>query len=440
MKRLLRTRLRWRPQENPHDSDLVITEGLVLAVRIAFTIINANRREGTSRAVLEVAERLALDHHVDLFARTVEDADLDKLNWVRVGGLSRPEVGDFASFKWIVDRKISKMSYDIIHSPGPNTAWADVYAIQTVHPVKMAQIESMRSESSVGWPRRICWKAYDQQVVAAERQSYTRIGPRGPRAFLPVSSGTKRELLQEYPDVQVNDVDSSEDNVPVIPNGADLNRFHPRNRQLHRADVRKEHGLDERDFVLLFSGGDWRRKGLDLAIEALARIQDARVKILVVGHDRAGADVKGLVTKLGLSSRVRFAGFRHDVHRYYATGDLFLFPTAYEAFSLATIEAAAAGLPVLMPDVSGAKELIGSGQAGTLIERNPDHIASIIDLYRSNPARVAAAGKAGRTLVEKQFSWDSITDRTLNIYKQVIQRREAMNPGIPESPKAQSAS
>ncbi len=55
-------------------------------MRIAYIVINANRSEGTSRAVLEVAERIARDHEVDLWARTVKDADLSRIRWQKVLG------------------------------------------------------------------------------------------------------------------------------------------------------------------------------------------------------------------------------------------------------------------------------------------------------------------------------------------------------------------
>jgi glycosyltransferase involved in cell wall biosynthesis len=203
-----------------------------------------------------------------------------------------------------------------------------------------------------------------------------------------------------------------------------LDRFSPLNRQLHRDDVRRQHGMNVNDFVLVFSGGDWRRKGLDLALQSLARLPDPRIQLIVVGHDRAGADVRQMSHDLGLRDRVVFAGFCDDVHRYYAAGDLFLFPTLYEAFSLATIEAAASGLPVLMPDVSGAAELIGCGTTGSMIRRDPSHIAETVKTYFVSPDKVSAAGAAARQLVEQRFNWDVITDATVDVYRSLIEQRK----------------
>ncbi|EMI19806.1 Glycosyl transferase, group 1 [Rhodopirellula maiorica SM1] len=414
-------------------------------------IINANRHEGTSRAVLEVAERLVLrGHHVSLFARTVEAIEGTGIDWIEVTGPKRPEIADFASFKLNVDGRLrGTRKFDIVHSAGPNTSRADVYTIQTVHPFKVLQTAESRAAATAGRLRRLSWWAYDRHVIRCEQQAYHACGPTGPRAFLPVSEGTKQELLETYPEVQQAGCRSAElpaaavhgnaanhslhnvglqgesdlGNVTVVPNGADLDRFTPANRDSHRGDVRREHGIDDNDFVMVFSGGDWRRKGLDLALQAMAKLANPRIKLLVVGHDRAGGDVRQMSDRLGLQSRVTFAGFRSDVHRYYAAGDLFLFPTSYEAFSLATIEAAASGLPVLMPDVSGAHELVGSGETGTMIGRTPDSIAETIQHYFDSPEQVRRHGKAARRLVEEQFSWDAITDKTLDVYRRLIEQR-----------------
>ena len=392
-------------------------------MKIAFVVINANRYEGTSRAVLEVAERLASSHHVDLWARTVDREAKSKLNWIRIKGLGRPELVDFASFQWQVDAQIGRCQYDIVHSAGPNTKKANVYTIQTVHPVKLKLMEQSRATQRVSFLRRLAWLAYDRCVIRSEVRAYRSVGANGVRAFLPVSNGTKRELLEHYPNVSI---DEEASNVCVIPNGADLSRFSPANRQIYRSVIRSQCGLAESDFVLLFSGGDWHRKGLDIAIRALSKIDQPRIKLLVVGNDRNGGSIRELTKELGLEHRVFHAGFQKSVHEYYAAADLFIFPTMYEAFSVATIEAACSGLPVLMTDVSGSSELIGSGKTGSLIQRDPTVIATTVMSYFDSPSLLRSAGEAARQLVEQQFNWDSIAAKTLAVYERLLDIRRTV--------------
>jgi glycosyltransferase involved in cell wall biosynthesis len=416
-------------------------------MRIAYVIINANRHEGTSRAVLEVAERLAGDHQVDLWARTFEaergqhfDPELVvnsavvpfELNWRMVPGPGRPEIADFATFKAIVNQRLKSIQYDIIHSAGPNTSVADIYTIQTVHPVKVLRVAEGRRSSNAGSLRRLSWHLYDAAVVRAEREAYKAAGPRGPKAFLPVSVGTRDELLASYPGLHdplkgasTEDLSEAFDPIRVIPNGADLELFHPRHRNRFRSEVRQTHGVGTDDFVVLFSGGDWRRKGLDLLLHAIALLRGQKIRLLVVGDDRNGGEIRELVNKLGLVSSVTFAGFRKDIHRYYAAGDLFVFPTSYEAFSLATIEAAASGLPVVMTPASGAIDLLGSGDCGAIVSRDPRAIAEQIRVYRRDPDLLAKHGANARLKAERDYSWDVIAKQTLDVYERLIEYRKS---------------
>jgi glycosyltransferase involved in cell wall biosynthesis len=388
-------------------------------LKIAYVIINANRHEGTARAVWEVAERIAHDHEVHLWARTAEMRDRSKVIWNRIPGPSRPEVADFVSFRYLVDRQLLQHGYDVIHSAGPNTNVANVYTIQTVHPCKMAKLNPMRAIATASWLRRFCWDRYDKSVTLAEASAYTHHGPLGPRFFLPVSAGTRAELIDHYPAVKT---DLSGSNVVVVPNGVDLETFSPNQRCLHRDAVRNKLNLLKDDFVLVFSGGDWRRKGLDLLFDAICLINNPRVKLLVVGHDKSDCDLRHRPVQLGIESRVRFAGFCRDVEKYYAAGDLFVFPTSYEAFSLASIEAAASGMPVLISDVSGAYELVGDQESGSIIPRHPVDIARFVYEYFESPERLRVASIAARCRAEKEFSWDKVTQKTLEIYTKI--RRE----------------
>jgi glycosyltransferase involved in cell wall biosynthesis len=244
--------------------------------------------------------------------------------------------------------------------------------------------------------------------------------------------GTRDELLEIYPgihgpsgDTAVGSLSNAFDPITVIPNGADLELFHPRQRDRFRCEVRRTHGLGENDFLILFSGGDWRRKGLDLLLQAIALLRDDEVRLLVVGDDRNGHEVRAMVGKLDLSSRVTFAGFRKDVHRYYGAGDLFVFPTSYEAFSLATIEAAASGLPVVMTPASGAIDLLGSGDCGAIVSRDPRAIAEQIRVYRRNPDLLAKHGANARAKAERDYSWDGIAKQTLDVYERLIEYRKS---------------
>lgn len=384
-------------------------------MKIAFVVINANRREGTSRAVVEVAERLAKKHDVTVFSRTAESLKRSGLKWLHIPALRWPDVAEFEGFRMLVEGQLKNHSFDVVHSAGCNTWNADVYAIQTVHPQKMQVNQQQVRDVGVGLARKLTRRLYDLFVVRSERKAYRERNSRGIVGYLPVSDGTKAELTSWYP------VENAL--IEVVPNGADLNVFHPALKLQHKDAVRAELNCNSGQVVFLFAGGEWTRKGLGIAIEAFSKMANLDAVLCIAGVDPQKPSFVSLVEKLNIQDRVRWLGFRKDIERIYAASDVFLFPSAYEAFSLATIEAAACGLPVIMCDISGAKELLGDGHGGRIVERNSEAIANAMSELTFDPKLLENEGKLARSKVETHFHWDAIAQRTEDFYLRLLERR-----------------
>lgn len=175
--------------------------------------------------------------------------------------------------------------------------------------------------------------------------------------------------------------------------------------------MRARHGLSADDLVAVFVGGDWPRKGLEHAIAAVARTE--RWKLLVVGRGHQ-ASYEQRARELGVDARVRFAGETTDVPAHLAAGDVFCLPTQYEAFCLVAFEAAAAGLPVLVTNVSGPDMLIESEVNGEFLDADVKRTARLLDGY-VDPGRRRAHGKAARARAIT-FTWDRATDAHLALY------------------------
>jgi UDP-glucose:(heptosyl)LPS alpha-1,3-glucosyltransferase len=97
--------------------------------------------------------------------------------------------------------------------------------------------------------------------------------------------------------------------------------------------------------VVLFVGSGFERKGLAHLLRAMA-LAGGKARLWVIGKGDKGPYLR-LAEKLGLSSRVTFWGPHQDVRSFYAAADLFAFPTLYDPFPTAAMEALAAGLPVI---------------------------------------------------------------------------------------------
>lgn len=157
--------------------------------------------------------------------------------------------------------------------------------------------------------------------------------------------------------------------ITVIPNGVDLERFRPPTAQ-ERAEARAAFELDDDDRVALFIGHEFSRKGLDVAIDALARAPT--VLLMVLGGDgRSIAQARAQAESLGVAERVFLAGPQSQLFRFFASADMFVLPSAYESSGLVLMEALASGLPVLSTAVGYAPELIVDGVNGYLLPRSP---------------------------------------------------------------------
>jgi UDP-glucose:(heptosyl)LPS alpha-1,3-glucosyltransferase len=379
-------------------------------MRIAFAMINCNRRDGSARAVNEVAERLAgRGHEVHLFARKAEDLDLAAVRWHRVPGPGWPEVADFASYHAAVNARLRRHDFDIVHSIGCNTLRANVVTIQNIQPAKKEILDRVGGAEAVSAPRRFTRWTYLRATCAAERKLYTR--PRRPLLFLPVSRGVERELRAHY--------DIGEALVEIVPNAADTAMFHPRSADA-RAAWRRANGFQPADFIALFCGGEWARKGLEEAIRGVGLAPG--VKLFVAGDDPDRGRYRRIAQDVGAGDRVVFGGFRRDIPEAMAAADIFLFPSHYEAFSLASIEAAACGLPIVATRINGTEDFIVPGETGEFISREPAAIAEVVARLAANPELRTRMGRNARESVERNYTWDRVTTMTEEAYGRIVAR------------------
>jgi UDP-glucose:(heptosyl)LPS alpha-1,3-glucosyltransferase len=200
----------------------------------------------------------------------------------------------------------------------------------------------------------------------------------------------------------------------VIHNGVELDYFHPRHRAALRAAARAELGAGEADFLFLFVGSGFWRKGLDAAIGALAVCADRRFRLAVAGSDRHAARFARQARAAGLADKVRFLGGRMDVRPLYAAADCFILPTRYDPLPSAALEALAMGLPAIVGRRSGAAEVVRPG-CGWICE--PGDIGGLAHAMRE-AASVAGDGAttdAARAASES-YGIDDMTRKLTDLY------------------------
>jgi glycosyltransferase involved in cell wall biosynthesis len=196
------------------------------------------------------------------------------------------------------------------------------------------------------------------------------------RRIVVPSRGLARELAEEYPYTQKK--------LHLLPNPVDMGRMAPP-ADFDRVGFRCELGAVAEDVVLVFVAlGHFERKGLPALLGALQQVAQPNLKLMVVGGQ------PGLITDyqekargLGLGDRVIFAGTTRDVRPYFWAADAFVFPSYYEAFSLVSLEAAAAGLPLIATPINGVEEFLRDGENGILVDGTAEGISRGITRFLS---------------------------------------------------------
>jgi glycosyltransferase involved in cell wall biosynthesis len=240
--------------------------------------------------------------------------------------------------------------------------------------------------------------------VLIERWSYR---PGRVRHVACVSSGLARDVEGFYPRVR--------DRISVIPNGVDWVAFAGSTER--RVGVRSQLGVSEDELVAVFVGGDWHRKGLAHAIEGIA---DADGWILTVLGAGDQGEFAALAAGRGAADRVRFVGKVAEPIPYYLAADALVAPSHYEAFSLAAIEGAAAGLPLIVPRMNGSEELVDHGVNGWFTPRDGAAIAERLRQLRDDPAlRAAMSGAARRSAA--RFDWERVVDEFEALYVELLE-------------------
>lgn len=316
-----------------------------------------------------------------------------RVRWVRVPTVTRPLAALFVSYHlmapivYLIDRLTSRSLFDHVQIVESNLSFGDVCYSHFCH---RAYLRRYWRQSRPKGARRIAyWLNYSLHALA-EPWVYGCA-----RWIVVPSQGLAREIVGEYPKTTMK--------IHVIPNPVDIGKME-RPKDFDRDGFRSHLGLSPEDIALVFAaGGSFERKGLLLVLKAISKLNHPGVKILVVGGSPdVVAEYRQRAKQEGVESSVVFAGLQRDVRPYLWSADVFAFPSFYEVFSLACLEAAAVGLPLLVSQLNGCEEFLHDGENGFLLERTPEGVAEGIRKFLAlSPKERQSMGDRARQDVQK---------------------------------------
>ena len=278
------------------------------------------------------------------------------------------------------------------------------------------------------------WKA--EQLGGGYRLSswIERTAYEAAAAVIAVSAGMREDILRSYPAVDP-------DKVKVVHNGIDSQLWQRR----ADPDVARRHGVDPDRPAVAFVGRITRQKGLPYLLRAAAELPpDVQLVLLAGAPDTP--EIKAEVEQLIEGLRRDREGVvwipemlpRDQVIAVLSAATVFVCPSVYEPLGIVNLEAMACELPVVATATGGIPEVVVDGETGWLvpIEQVQDGTGTPVDSDRfvadlaaaltdavSDPDRAGRMGLAGRRRAVESFSWSSIGDRTVEVYREVLQGR-----------------
>lgn len=244
-------------------------------------------------------------------------------------------------------------------------------------------------------------------------------------AVIAVSSGMREDVLRTYPALDP-------DRVHVVLNGIDTEKWHP----VENGDdesVLAELGVDASRPIVAFVGRITRQKGVAHLVAAAHHFAPDVQLVLCAGAPdtpEIAAEVTAAVQELSAARDgvfwVREMLPQPKIDEILSAATTFVCPSVYEPLGIVNLEAMACGTAVVASDVGGIPEVVADQQTGLLVHYDPNDTASFerelayaVNSLVADPEKARQFGVAGRTRCIDDFSWTSIAEQTLEIYRKV---------------------
>ena len=347
----------------------------------------------------EVTERIArsgaFDMHV--FSRKRE-SDCREVTFHRVPMWGVPRQLIPTAFAWMASRMARRMGFDLVHAQS-RVADADVFSVHWCpHAFWTRDILKRKPR----WSDRLRMRLDEGMLRGAAN-----------RVYMPVSAFQQGIFQSEY--------GALPGEWRVVHPGVHLEAFAPEVLQPLRAPTRAALGLPADAMVILFVGMNFESKGLETIIRAVGLLKSrhpaGRAHVLVVGKGDESR-FRRIAAEVGCADAVTFAGAHRDgLSRFHAAADVFAMPASFETFSMATLEAMAAGLPVVISDRMGVRDIVSDGVNGFVVpvegatEACADRLTQLLQV--GTRASMAEAARAEAT----KHAWDHVADAVTSVYK-----------------------
>lgn len=200
--------------------------------------------------------------------------------------------------------------------------------------------------------------------------------------------------------------------VPGV--GIDVQRF--ADTEIDRDAKRAEIGVPEDAYVLLSVGELNVNKNHQIVIKALGEIKDKSIHYVIAGKGDQKDALEVLAKELGVDDQLHLIGYRNDVAELYKMADVYLLPSIREGLNVSVMEAMSSGLPCIISDIRGNRDLVKNGKGGLLVDPMDGHgfAEAILGVKRSD-----GYGEYNRAIA-KNYNQNYINRKIEEIYWNAI--------------------
>lgn len=229
------------------------------------------------------------------------------------------------------------------------------------------------------------------------------------KIIITFSNSSKKDIIKNY---KIN-----EDKIKIIPHGIDINKFNP-NKFSNK--LRKKYGK----YLVLYSGLMIKRKRVDILLKAISyvvkEIQD--ISFVLTGDGPLLNQFKNMAKDYGIEDYTHFLGFVSDdlLIKYFATSDLFVFPSELEGFGQVILEAMASGTPVICVNKPPMSEIIESGGLTFKLNDARDLAKKIVTLLKNKILLKELGAIAFK--IAKEYDWNEITIKYNDLFRYLLEK------------------
>jgi L-malate glycosyltransferase len=362
-------------------------------MRVLYVDLEREWRGGQSQALLTLLGLRERELRVELVAAFDSPlATRSREAGITVHDVSRLGLRVRAAAK--IRRLLAHQSFDLAHLNEP-------------HALTAAWLAGAHKELPLLLSRRIGFPLRKGWVTRARYAAVAR--------FVANSKNVAQSLM---------DCGIASEQISIVNEGVEIAALPSRER---RTSARNHWGVEHNEFLFGCVSVFVPEKGQWHLIEALATVRKAHpeARLLLAGDGPCRTELEALAKRRGQSQALIFAGFVNDVAQVYDALDAFVFPSEFEGLGTALQTAMAAGLPSISTSRGALAEVVDRDRTALVVEPDGKEFAAAMLRLMTDADLRKKLGEAGRREVQERFSAERMVDGTIQVYKDVLEKRRS---------------